>query len=450
MATAKKQLAAVNAAAAKKPVPVKVSPVPRRPGMTGGPVNTSGPRRPIDPFTLDPFRPGMTGHGFAGYFPVGPVNTPGPRRPIQEPVPEGPFTLDPFRPGMTGDGFAGYFPVGPGAPMPRGPSAQERYDADQAFKKNVLPRSVFKNRPSAQERYDATMNANPAYQQMQQLRQQEEAAMQPYQQRMEASLNANPAYQQIQQLSQQFGPNVSPQQLQQLQQLQAQLDNDSAINGARQQAQQASLQFQQQYGQPIQQQYGQQLAQLQQYDQQQNMPPFPGTGGGMPPQGGFPGYNPYAASSPYPVNNPGTGNGPYSPYVGGPSQQVDTVRRARQRPAPKNYGGFNPIQGMGANQYGGFNSPPPNMGQMGTGQMAQQQQPQTQSNMFGSFGGQMGTGQMAPQQQPQTQSNMFGSFGGQLQGPNQQAQQEDQYNNFDNSGNTGGGTGGTGGTGGLF
>ena len=98
--------------------------------------------------------------------------------------------------------------------------------------------------------------------------------------------------------------------------------------------------------------------------------------------------------------------------------------RPQQRPTPGNYGGYNSIQGMGANQYGGFNSPPPGMGQMGMGQAAQQQ-PQTQNNMFGSFGG-------------------FGQAmgGGQNQGPNQQAQQEDQYGNFGGGSNQGGGGGG--------
>jgi hypothetical protein len=102
------------------------------------------------------------------------------------------------------------------------------------------------------------------------------------------------------------------------------------------------------------------------------------------------------------------------------------MQQAQPRPASNNYGGFQSIQGMGANLYGGFNAPP--AGQPGYQQPMQQAQQQ-------------------PQPQPQ-QNNMFGSFGGaqqqpaQNQGPNQQAQRDDQSN--------GGFGGGGGGGGGLF
>ncbi len=113
------------------------------------------------------------------------------------------------------------------------------------------------------------------------LRQRGRAMMQPYQQRLEAALAANPAHRQLMQLSQQLGPNATPQQLQQLQQLQAQIDGDPAFNEARQMAERANLEFNQNYAQPFQQKFGPQLAQLQLDDQLRNMP-MPGGGMGGP------------------------------------------------------------------------------------------------------------------------------------------------------------------------
>jgi len=313
-----------------------------------------------------------------------------------------------------------------------------------------------------------------AYNAQEKLKQMEMATMQPYQQRAEAAMNANPAYRQLQQLSQQLGPNASPQQLQQLQQLKLQLDGDPAFNEARQQAQQANMEFQQNYAQPFQQQYGQQLAQLQQYDRLQNaqggydayMQDFMRKSAANSMDMSKPAISPmnfegfqrsfptgYAAGSifggPSGPGSAGPMQQPYNPYqqpsvrpqiMGGPASKMGPqnpqtgMPRPQQRPMPRNYGGYNSIQGMGSNQYGGFNAPPPGMGggQMGMGQMAQQQ-PQTQNNMFGSFGG-------------------FGQAmgGGQNQGPNQQAQQEDQYGNFGGGNNEVGGGGGGGGGGGLF
>lgn len=89
---------------------------------------------------------------------------------------------------------------------------------------------------------------------------------------------------------------------------------------------------------------------------------------------------------------------------GGAYAQQGPTTQAQPRPAaPSNYGGFNSIQGMGANQYGGFTPPP--MPQASTGQMPSQPQPtQNQGGgMFGSFGN----------AQPNQNQN---------QNPNQQAQ----------------------------
>ncbi len=108
-----------------------------------------------------------------------------------------------------------------------------------------------------------------------------------------------------------------------------------------------------------------------------------------------------------------------SPYLGGPRQmpqisgrlpsgayaQQGPTTQAQPRPAaPSNYGGFNSIQGMGANQYGGFNTPP----------MPQQQFAQNQaSNMFGSFGA---AAQPAQNQGPNQQAQAAGQAAAPLAG----------------------------------
>jgi len=444
------------------------------------------------------------------------------------------------RPGLPRDpGF------GNGVPYPR--------PRDPGFGNGVPYPIPYPPQPQLPQKFQDALNAQERF------KQQEMAMMRPYQQRVEAAMNNNPAYQQLMQLSRQLGPNANPQQLQQLQQLQARLSGDPAIREAQAQAQGASMEFNQQVGRPFQEEYGAQFQALQEYEQLQNRQPgqrvpendpffsspeyrafqdstsgragtmdmydspyfgYVGSGSmgraqdeayrnylrnnsqtGMPPMqqpynpyqqpGGMPQFaNPYTSrltglgqaasaaqtgmpqfarpcatglgqaasaahtgmpqfANPYArefmglgqaaANQMGLGQATgLTPGVGGMlsgslRQQQRPQQRPQQRQMPGNYGGYNSIQGMGSNQYGGFNAPPPGMGggQMGMGQMAQQQ-PQSQNNMFGSFGG-------------------FGQAmgGGQNQGPNQQAQQEDQYGNFGGGNNQGGGNQGGGG-GGLF
>jgi hypothetical protein len=111
---------------------------------------------------------------------------------------------------------------------------------------------------------------------------------------------------------------------------------------------------------------------------------MPGFGGGMPGFGGDPRF-------------PGPGQMPQISGLlpnGAYAQQRPTTQ-AQPRPATQsNYGGFNNIQGMGANQYGGFTPPP----------MPSQPQPtQNQGgSMFGSFGNAQPNQNQNPNQQAQT------------------------------------------------
>ena len=203
------------------------------------------------------------------------------------------------------------------------------------------------------------------YNAQQQFRQQEMAAMQPYQQRMEAAMNANPAYQQMQQFSRQLGPNASPQQIQQMQQMQAQIENDPAIMEARKQAQQASSNFQQQYAQPFQQQYGSQMQALQQYDQMQNRQGFQQQPPVQPPMSGLQGMGQQSVGlgqamlgrmgpQPQPMQSQGMGPQPQpmqSQAMGQPSIGLGRAMIGKMGPQPQPMG--QPASGAAAKPAGG-------------------------------------------------------------------------------------------------
>ena len=243
MATAKKQLAATKAAAAKKPAPAPAR-APQAAATNALTMAPRAPSRPAMPFaqTVGNLLGGARGALMPALQQI-PAMTQA-QQTQQVPL------------GRTIGGLLG------GVRSAVMPALQQ------------IPAMGMPGRPQLPPELQNVLNAQ------QELRQREMAMMQPYQQRVEAAVAANPAYRQLMQLTQQLGPNASPQQLQQLQQLKAQIDGDPAFNEARQMAQQANLEFQQNYAQPFQQEFGQRLAALQQYDQLQNRP-FPGVMPGM-------------------------------------------------------------------------------------------------------------------------------------------------------------------------